>query len=645
MEQRKIIGLYTALPESVHGQRITAGIMRQCEKYGYHLCVFGSMTHLEYQNEAYRRGEMNIFELANCRRLDGIIFDTSTLMGDRSGEIINHLCERLEVKPGIPAVALEMPIEGLPMMENRNEDILREMCRHIIEVHGKTRLCILTGQKGNDVAESRLGVLLDEISKHGLTVAPEHIVYGDFWYTSGDKLADDFLSGAIPMPEAVICASDHMALGLIDKLDKKGVKIPDELLVISFDATEEGASNKITLSSYEANDANSAADAVDYIRSVIEPGAEIIPYEADSSEMFHPAMSCGCEPDYLRSARSLQHALYHTARNYADSELMERIDIGLLMESYVLERFTGSETPEECMEHIFGSTYILNPYVNFYLCLREDWLDTDHDRTMGYPDKMKIAVYASQKGEGGFCTEEQSIVFDTELMLPQLYEESEEPAVYFFSPIHFFGKVLGYSVLQRDIHEAFGMNLVYRNWLRFVNNALEMIRAKKRLQTLSFRDEMTGAYNRRGMYMELDRMLQEAEEGSSMFVCVIDMDGLKYINDTFGHNEGDFGIRLVSSAAAEITQPNEIFVRAGGDEFYLIGVGQYSEEDIQKREDMFSKVMERQSKTYQKPYIVTASVGSAMKEVTKSLHIEEIISIADEKMYLYKARRKRQRKD
>ena len=643
MKQRKNIALLTALPESVHGNRIIKGILHQCEKYGYNVCVFGAMTYLELEWLSYRIGEANIFELANFDMLDGVIIDTAMLIGDHSGATIKRICDRLKESSGIPAVALEMPIEGLPTIENRNEYLLREMCRHVIDVHGKKNLCILTGPKGNAAADSRLEIFLDEISKHGLTVADEHIIYGDFWYFSGDKLADDLLSGAVSMPEAVICAGDHMALGLIDKLDKNGVKVPDDLLVVSFEATEEGATNRITLSSYEANDTNSAADAVDYIRRIIEPDAEIIPYEADVSQKFHPAMSCGCEPDYLRSARTLQHALYMQSRNYADPEIMNQIDIGFLMESYILEHFTASQTPDECMSQILGSTYLLNPFLNYYLCLTENWLDIEQDRMHGYPDKMKIAVAHSTIGEQSFCTDEPLVVFETAKMLPKLFEESEKPSVYYFSSVHFNGQALGYSVLQRDIHDTFHINLVYRNWLRFVNNALEMIRSKKRLQTLSVRDEMTGLYNRRGMYTELDRMLHEADENSQLFVCVIDMDGLKYINDTFGHTEGDFGIRFVSTGVLEIKRKNEISVRAGGDEFYLIGVGQYTEDDMQQRIDEFVSLIERKNNDYEKPYKVTASIGAALRKVEKSLNVEDVICEADERMYQYKISRKKQR--
>ena len=645
MKPRKNIALLTALPESAHGKRIITGISRQCEKYGYNLCVFGAMIYLRVQWENYKNGEANIFELANFNNLDGVILDTAMLIGDQSGETIRSICERLKENPGIPAVALELPIEGLPTIENHNENILREMCRHVIEFHGKKKICILTGPKENAAASSRLEVFLDEIGKHGLTVAPEHIIYGDFWYNSGHKLADDFVSGAVEMPEAVICSSDHMALGLIDKLTKNGVKIPDDLIVIGFDSTDEGASGKVSLSSYDANDACSAANAVDYIRRIIEPEAEILPYEeAAPSQMFHPAKSCGCEQEHLRYANTLMQALYYASRSATDIELMDQVDIGLLMESYVLENFTASKTPEECIRQIYDSTYLLNPFLNFYLCLTENWLDATKDRTRGYPEKIKMVISESTVTEACFFTEDQCIVFDTAQMLPKLSEESEKPSIFYFSPLHFSGNVLGYAVLQRDIHEALSLNLVYRTWLRFVNNALEMIRRKKSLQMLSVRDDMTGLYNRRGMYTELEKKLREADKDSSLFVCVIDMDGLKYINDTFGHVEGDFGIKIISSAISAIAQKNEICVRAGGDEFYLIGIGQYTQEDVQQRITTFNEMVEKMSQTYEKPYSVTASVGAVIRKTDSSLNIDEAVCEADERMYQHKVSRNKQRK-
>lgn len=642
MKRRKKIGLLTALPERLHSKRTIAGILNQCGKYGYDLCVFGAMGYPDFFMESYNRGESNILELADLDNLDGIIIDTAQLLVDFNGDIISRLCDRLKAKPELPAVALEVPIEGLPMIPNCDENILREMCRHVIEVHGKKKICIITGHKGNESAEFRLRIFLDEIAKHGLTVAQEHIVYGNFWYDSGDDLAEKILSGAISMPEAVICGSDYMALGLISRLSRNGIRIPEDMIVIGFDATDEAANSKITLTSYEANDANSAADAVDYIRRIIEPGAEILPYKADTLKSFNPAMSCGCEPDYRRSARLSRNSLYLQSRNYRDPETMDHVDIGLLMESYVLESFTASQTPEECMEKIYNNTYLIYPFKNYYLCLTENWLDIDQGRTDGYPDKMRVVVATSSVGDPSFHKEE-GVLFDTKQMIPKLWEENEEPSVFYFSPVHFDGKLLGYSVIQRDIRDTYQLNLVHRNWLRFVNNALEMIRNKKRLQMLSVRDELTGVYNRRGMNAVVQQMLAEADVGSSLFVCVIDMDRLKYVNDTFGHAEGDLCIKLISSIVTDIAQNDEICVRAGGDEFYLIGVGLYTHEDMQKRIELFIRLMDSKGAAGDRPYRVTASIGAALQKIDSGIKVEDVIRQADKEMYENKIKKKNQK--
>jgi PleD family two-component response regulator len=72
--------------------------------------------------------------------------------------------------------------------------------------------------------------------------------------------------------------------------------------------------------------------------------------------------------------------------------------------------------------------------------------------------------------------------------------------VFYFAAVHFGDNTLGYDMLQRELSDKHLLNLVFRNWLRLVNNSLEMARAKNRYVQLSTKDNMTGLYNRRGMY-------------------------------------------------------------------------------------------------------------------------------------------------
>ena len=643
MRKRKRIGLFVSYPEMVHVRRIMDGIMTQCKKYDYDLCVFAPSTHLSFPHANYVKGEENIFELANFDELDGVIIDYSTMTGDTENYTLHKLMKRLEQYPELPKCSLEIPIEGTKLIETDNSEVFREMARHVIEVHGKKKLCILTGPKDNPVAEERLRIFLDEIHKHGLTVPPEYIIYGDFWYYCGDALARRFMSGELETPEAILCASDSMAIGVMDRLRKSDIRIPEDVVIIGYDATDEGAVNQIPLSSYDPSETQMGADAVDYVRSCIEPDAALDPLQRDVKNNFHPGGSCGCQTDPTYAMKNFRNMLYLSSYNHADEDEGRDVGIGTLMESYALEGFTASKTAAECIKNIFDYSDLLNPFYNFYLCLKQNWLDMDDNVTVGYPDKMSVYVAASTVGGPSYFGEEEAVTFQTTRMLPYLKEEREKASVFYFSPVHFDGTLLGYAVLNRDLCEHPRLNVVYRNWLRYINNALEMTRSKERLQTLSVRDEMTGAYNRRGMYELYRAMLADAQEGDALFVSVVDMDGLKYVNDTFGHSEGDLGIKTVCTVLTSVARENEICVRSGGDEFFLIGIGKYGREDEAGRASEFSEAIAKRSDMLAKPYKVSASIGCAVFDDCKKVSLDNALSEADERMYRYKVRNRRHR--
>ncbi len=643
MRERKRIGLFTAYPETTHVRRVLEGVMVQCEKYDYDLCVFASSVHFSLPHADYVCGEANIFELANFDRLDGVILDSVSLTGDQDNQICKKLLLRLSRCEKLAKCSLELPHEGVQLIRSNDEEALREQCRHAIEAHGRKRICLLTGNQGTEIAEARLALYLDEIRKHGLDVLPEHIVYGDFYYFSGDALARRIAANEIPRPDAVICASDTMAMALVDRLIKLGIRVPEDVLVIGFDFSDEGAINPTTIASYEPAVMEMGANAVDYLRSVMEPEADLNPFRRDVATRFHAGASCGCQTDPVYAVKRFRESLYISSYNPADEELTEQVGIGPFMESYVLESFTATKSSDECFRNIYNCVHLLRPYRNFFLCLKENWQNMDDETHEGYPETMKVYVASSTVGGAMFYGKESAVSFRTEEMLPQMAHTNEKPSVCYFSPVHFDGVLLGYAILQRELCRHPVVNVVYRNWLRYLNNALEMTRSKERLQILSVRDSMTGAYNRRGMYEMYGRMLSEAREGDALFVSVVDMDGLKYVNDTFDHGEGDFGIRTVCAAMTSVMKSGEICVRSGGDEFFLIGIGRYSTEDAADRARMFTEAVEAASRRAAKPYTISASIGCAVFSDYRQISLDNAISEADERMYRYKVKNRRHR--
>lgn len=102
--------------------------------------------------------------------------------------------------------------------------------------------------------------------------------------------------------------------------------MPDDIIVLGFDTTMEGCCNEVILSAYDAADTFSASQTVDYLRKIIDPGKEIIPYESDVKEMFFPGISCGCAPRIEQSLSAFRRVSYLVAYNSsADNELNEII--------------------------------------------------------------------------------------------------------------------------------------------------------------------------------------------------------------------------------------------------------------------------------------------------------------------------------
>lgn len=82
---------------------------------------------------------------------------------------------------------------------------------------------------------------------------------------------------------------------------------------------------------------------------------------------------------------------------------------------------------------------------------------------------------------------------------------------------------------------------------------------------------MTGLYNRKILTPELEQRLQKlVQSGSSVMFIAIDMDKLKQINDTLGHQEGDLAITLLAQAIKQSIRKSDYAIRLGGDEFCII---------------------------------------------------------------------------
>lgn len=644
MAERKKIGLILANPEAIYQQRVMNGVFSSCNKYGYDVAVFCPLVNAQHYYRNYLMGELNIFELANFDKLDGVIIAPLTLDTVGNKEHTDRIVQRIK-ESGKPALTLDLPMADFEMICTDDRSALADLTEHIVGVHGCRDIVILAGMKDYHVTEERLAGIKDTYDAHGIPFDESKIFYGDFWYTGGEALGDKIISGEIPKPEAVIAISDHMAMGLANRLMENGIRVPEDIIITGFDCVPESAINTPSITSYVPAASQAARKAVARLHEMIEH------VEPDPNENWEfekglfVGSSCGCHENVEHVKDALNSLLYNVNENFGRKDINYSVDIGRLVESYMFENLTAVETPDECLREIFKATYLIAPYERFYLCLCEDWLDTDKQHLKGYPERMKLMIrstFGDNVTKGTFL-DSDSTSFDTNVMLPDMWEEYEKPSVFYFAPVHFNEHTFGYGVLQCPLENKYKIGIVFRNWIRNVNNAIELTRVRSRLTAFSQRDAMTGLYNRRGMEVKLREML-ERSDADTCLAFVIDMDGLKYINDHYGHSEGDFGINSIATAARLITRNDEICVRAGGDEFYIIGIGNYCGADMIARINKFTGVISEENKTSGKPYEISASIGGFCAELTADMTVNDIVQKADANMYENKAARKKLRR-
>jgi diguanylate cyclase len=157
----------------------------------------------------------------------------------------------------------------------------------------------------------------------------------------------------------------------------------------------------------------------------------------------------------------------------------------------------------------------------------------------------------------------------------------------------------------------------------------EVDRLKERAESEAMIDALTGLYNRRGW----DKLTQ-AEEircrryGHSACVLVLDVDGLKQVNDQQGHLKGDELICLVAQTIQQVLRESDIAARTGGDEFAILGI---------ECDEVAANALQRRLEVAFARAGVGLSIGLAVRDPLRSL--TEAFATADEAMYAIKRSR------
>ncbi|MBW3629246.1 MAG: diguanylate cyclase [Gemmatimonadetes bacterium] len=162
---------------------------------------------------------------------------------------------------------------------------------------------------------------------------------------------------------------------------------------------------------------------------------------------------------------------------------------------------------------------------------------------------------------------------------------------------------------------------------------------RERLRELSLRDELTGLYNRRAFLIMAGERLKLARRTDERLVLLFgDIDDMKWVNDTYGHLEGDRALATTARLLRESFRDSDLIARLGGDEFAVLAGGT-SEADLAPLLHRFREQLAAANDETRRPYELKVSIGATPVMPQDNSSIGELVERADIRMYQAKGRR------
>ena len=623
------IGVFISHIFGDYQTKLCQGIIDKATEYGFFVDIFCT-TDGENLGD-YGKGEKSILRIPSLAEYEGIIFASSTyLLDELRDDIHNMLCEKCHC----PIIEIAQESPAFPTVTQDNLSPTFDVVEHLITVHNHTRIAYLGNSLEPKYSAVRLKYYKEALVKHNLPFAEEYCVDADYSDASIRSALDKLLNLS-ERPQAIVCYNDRMALIVMAWLQHMGYRIPEDFALTGCDCLAMGQENTPSLTSIDFPICDVGKHAVDALLTRIDGKDEASPLVVRSKVVY--GGSCGCS----------NPSIPHLRHDHKLVRRIERTETALLRNINMSARLQGVTDIDEGADILEEFVRELPGLKEFHLCLYGDWnrlsrqiqtLTLSESEDLG-SDIVLLKLAMRDGIRLPECT------FSKHGTLPDyIYRNASH--VYVYSPLYFEEKAFGYVALSYDQNQI-QYPFTFFSWLMNLNTMLKSIVDKRnmgllinRLEDIYTRDDLTGLYNRQGFKLVSEHFLAEAEnQKQSLFAAVFDLDGLKLINDTYGHLEGNFAIQVLGHALESAVNDNDICARLGGDEFYILGTD-YTDETAKVLINRVEKYLNNYNRLQTKPYTISASGGYFITSEFTLSDLQELFDKADRNMYTTKKKKK-----
>ena len=649
-KKRPVVAYLTG---NVHSDHPSGIVRRLYEMFGteeldvrYYLGTECSMflEGVELEESKYDYQYLSLYEYPVFDDVDVLIIGLGTISIYHGGGSMDSFLKRI---PKVPCVLLETDteLEESVFIMVDNYAGMRKIVEHVICEHNCRRVAYVSGPAHNGEAKRRLDAFRDVMTEHGLPVEESLIGYGDFSEHS-DSIVEEILKNAAsgePL-DAIISANDEMCDGIYRILKKYGYQVGKDILVTGFDDME--------MAPYMSPPLTTASQNLDeYSRLAVEKTKQYLRGEKPESTYIVPDTvireSCGClrPSSVIEEHLSNEHKIILSDLDTAHRH-HQRTWIGSLILRELLIESADSGT---FFEKLGKEMSCLNVEASL-LCLSRNPMslmppgEGEDDPIIDLPDELVVPMLQTEKNYVSWPIELAPSIHRRDLgailsgptaaqsmVFLLFYEQYQYGALYVIANpenIPFF------YMLSMEI--GTGLRYLFMSMER--NVIWEMLQSQNdMLLFTTSHDSLTNLLNRNGLLQEMGSFIT-SQSGKWMVAVMADLDHLKEINDTFGHQEGDSAIKTAADILLQAIGSDGIVGRTGGDEFMAIILKRGEAGEIRSR---IEALCENYNCTSGKPYFVELSVGCSSFIDPESISMRSLFQKADEDLYDDKlARRK-----
>lgn len=567
----KIIAVCMCKVYDERNYRIIRALNNFAVENDYRLFVYHTCSDL-YWKTLSEKGEQSVFDLIDYNITDAVV----TFEEGVYAENVMTKIRMDAAQYGKPVISVGVEHDDCISIKFGYAKGFEQVVRHVIEQHGVRDIGFIAGRKDEEHSEERIAVFRKLLEEYDIPFRNDVFYYGDYWSVPALKAVDDMIEKN-KVPRAIICANDMMAIAAGAEFQRRGYKIPEDIIITGFDGSEE---------------ANFCTPML---------------------------TTSGCEPS-VEQINTGEHIriLRDRMNRYQDEErVLYELAVNIM----------NCETPKTLAtllkEYAFGDMAVV---------VNGDFFDERKDPRVSNREPLfsdKMILLRSR------AVEDRDIPqpFDRTNIIPDIENIMDYKVPLIFSALAYIGIPLGYACFYFPVmlNEYFKIPL----YVNSLNTALGSFRSvtyqkymTKHIEEMYRHDMLTGLYNRTGFYNALETLPRRNDQLA--LVVSVDVDGLKYINDNFGHEAGDYAIRAAANAIDSVSIENKVCGRFGGDELALFAIvdTDLAEQVKEEIKDKMAELNRRSGRSY----VLSVSVGAAIAPV-ENFWFDDVMHIADKYMY------------